>query len=334
MSVASYEWEAMPVLGPAHEWEEEYELEATLGGLGGGALLREAAWDAARAVLGLAELEGELEGEEELNPVRKVYPDAALEHLAHAAMNAESEAEAGEAFLPLIPMVAAKVLPLAARALPHVARALPRVVSAVSRVTPQLTRGVARIAGRLYRNPTTRRLLRTLPTIARRTIGNLAHRAARGQPLTPRTALRTLAGQTASVLSSRPRVAGALRRSRVMDRVYHRAVAPGLVSPTAAPRLVSPAVAPGVVSPVVAPGVISPVVSPAPIGTRPAWVGPPAASGRPCPCAASAGVPSYVPPVQIAAQPLVQPQFQPAPIMSAPIQGQGMCRCPCPYCGR
>src|SRR6516164_88070 len=107
MSTAAYEWEAMPEAGALHECEGECEYEA------GPHALHEAALDAARAALGSlgeAEWEGELEGEGELNPVRKVYPDAALEHLAHAAMNAESEAEAGEAFLPLIPMVASRLL--------------------------------------------------------------------------------------------------------------------------------------------------------------------------------------------------------------------------------
>jgi len=259
MSTPAYEWEAMPELGPAHEWEGEYEFEGevALGDAAGASVLREAALDAARAALAESEWEWELEGEGELNPVRKVYPDAALEHLAHAAMNAESEAEAGEAFLPLIPMVASRLLPLAARALPHVARALPRVASAVSRVTPHLSRGVTRIAGRLFRNPRTRVLLRALPSIARRTVGNLARQAARGQPVTPQVAIRTLARQTSGVLSSPRQVVGTIRRSRALDRVYHRAAAPALgVAPAAAPTY----------------------------ACRPAWVAPRAARGCRCPC--------------------------------------------------
>jgi hypothetical protein len=247
MSAATYEWEAMPELAPAHEWEGEYEFES--GSAHEASVLHEAA-HAALEALGESEWEGEGEWEGELNPVRKVYPDAALEHLAHAAMNAESEAEAGEAFLPLIPMVAARLLPLAARALPSIARALPRVASAVSRVTPQLTRGVARIAGRLYRNPQTRALLRTVPAIARRTIGTLARQAAHGQPITPRIAVRTLARQTADVLGSPHHVRRTLRRARVLDRVYHRGMVPTLVRARAG----APAV-----------------------GSHPAWVGPPAA---------------------------------------------------------
>lgn len=222
MSAQAYEWEAMPEFGPAHECEGEceFEDEAAFGGLGGAPALREVALGAAGAALeALGETEWEAEGEWELNPVRKVYPDAALEHLAHAAMHAESEAEAGEAFLPLIPMVALRVLPLAARALPAVARALPRVTSALSRVTPQLTRGVTRIAGKLFRNPRTRGLLRAMPTIARRTVGALARQAARGAPVTPQQAVRALARQTAGVLGCPPCAARAVRRSRAVDRV-------------------------------------------------------------------------------------------------------------------
>ena len=41
-----------------------------------------------------------------------------MEHMGLAAMEAESEFEAAEHFLPLIPMVASKLLPLAAKVLP------------------------------------------------------------------------------------------------------------------------------------------------------------------------------------------------------------------------
>jgi hypothetical protein len=220
MSTAAYEWETLHELEALQEGAGECEACAA------SPVLREAALSAARAALGsLGEGEWEDEGAGELNPVRKVYPDAALEHLAHAAMSAESEAEAGEAFLPLIPMVASRLLPVAARVLPRV---MPRVMSAVTRVAPQLTRGVTRIAGRLFRDPRTRGLLRAVPSIARRTVGALARQAARGRPVTPRVAVRTLARQAVGVLGNRARVAGTVRRSRLLDRAYHRTVAPAL----------------------------------------------------------------------------------------------------------
>jgi hypothetical protein len=160
--------------------------------------------------------------------VRKVYADAALEHLAHAAINAESEWEAGRAVRKVVPMAAARVVPVAARAMPHVAAALPRVQTAVARVTPQLTRGVTHIAGKLHQSPHTRVLLRTVPTIARRAVGSLVQRAAHGHPVTPGIAVRTLARHTAGVLQNPPHVAGIVRRSRALDRVYHHTVAPSL----------------------------------------------------------------------------------------------------------
>jgi hypothetical protein len=156
----------------------------------------------------LAELEGlhesefetMHESEFELNPVRKVYPDALMEHMAHIAMEAESEQEAAEGFLPLIPLAAAKLLPLAAKALPSVANALPQVANAMSRATPQLTRGVSNLTRGLFRNPRTRHFVRLIPSIARRTIASVARRAAAGQPITSETVQRILAAHARNCL--------------------------------------------------------------------------------------------------------------------------------------
>ena len=65
---------------------------------------------------GLHEFEGHPESshEFEISPIRKWYPDAAeavAEHLAHMAAEAESEQEAAEGFLPLIPLLAGSFLP-------------------------------------------------------------------------------------------------------------------------------------------------------------------------------------------------------------------------------
>jgi hypothetical protein len=182
----------------------------------------------------LAELEGlqedefefqpihEMESEFELNPVRKIYPDALMEHMAHMVMEAESEQQAAEGFLPLIPMVASKLLPVAARALPSVARALPRVANAVSRVTPQLTRGVSNLTRRLFRNPGTRQLVQTVPSIARRTVASIARQAAAGRPVTPRVAQQILTSQARQVLRNPRRRVTTLRRSGAIDRRFHR----------------------------------------------------------------------------------------------------------------
>jgi hypothetical protein len=168
------------------------------------------------------ESEFEFEGEGEISPVTRIYPDAMMEHLGHAAMEAESEHEAAEGFLPLIPLVASKLVPLAARALPRIAaRVLPRVARSVSRVTPHLTRSVGNLSRTLYRNPQTRPLLRALPSIARRTVTSIARRAATGRPVSPQQAVRIMAHQNRRVLSNPQIVNRVLRRSHLMDGRYH-----------------------------------------------------------------------------------------------------------------
>jgi hypothetical protein len=157
-----------------------------------------------------AELEWEMDGE--LSPLRRVYPDALMEHLGHAAKDAESEAEA-EAYI-------GALVPLAARIVPQVA-------PAIMRAAPNLIRGVSAVARTLRRSPTTQPLVRTIPTIVRRTAANIAQQVGQGQPATPQAAVRTLARQTARVVGSPQQSVQAYQRSRVLDRQFHRAAMPG-----------------------------------------------------------------------------------------------------------
>jgi hypothetical protein len=167
------------------------------------------------------EFEEEIEGE--MNPLRRVYPDALMEHMGHAAAEAESEAEA-EAFIgALIPMATSllpRLLPAAARLAPRV---LPQAANVMRRVAPQLVRGVAGVTRALRRSPTTRPLVRAIPTVVRRTAANIAQQVARGQPVTAQGAVRTLARQTARVIGSPQQSAAAWQRSRALDRRYHQA---------------------------------------------------------------------------------------------------------------
>jgi hypothetical protein len=159
------------------------------------------------------ELEGEFEFEDEdegealANPIKRAYPDAMLEHLGHAAAEAESEAEA-EAFI-------GALVPLAANLVRGAA-------PVVSRAAPHLLRGLAGVTRRLRRNPATRPLIRAVPAIVRRTTAQLARQVAQGRPITGQSALRTLAGQTASVLGNPRRRAQVIRHAQVADRSYHR----------------------------------------------------------------------------------------------------------------
>jgi hypothetical protein len=177
---------------------------------------------------GLHEFEGHPEardGESEISPIRRVYPDAAdamAEHLAHMAAEAESEQEAAEGFLPLIPLLAGKILPLAAKLIPKAAKALPRIANVMQRATPQLTRGVSQLTRALFRNPRTRPMVRAVPTIARRTMSNIVRQAAAGRPVSAQGARRHLMQQARQVLTSPPQATQALRRSRVLDRHAHR----------------------------------------------------------------------------------------------------------------
>ena len=158
------------------------------------------------------EYEGEDEGEYEsfVNPQRRLSQEALMAHLGNAAASAESEDEA-EAFI-------GALVPLAARL-------IPRVAPAVMRAAPQLIRGISNVAQRLRSNPATQQLVRTLPQVASNTVRSLARQYGTGRPITPQTAVRTLAQQTARVLGNPRQATQAYRRNRALDQRYHRAVA-------------------------------------------------------------------------------------------------------------
>jgi hypothetical protein len=264
-TLSEYEAEVLPELGPAHEFEFESELEseqffgalANLARRGAswiatpGSPQRRFALAAARQALnrGLPalgrwvggsngatagtigadllgsllpqqEYEAELEGEFEVSPIRKIYPDAMMEHLGHAAAETHSEAEA-EA-------LAGAMIPLAARI-------VPRAAPALMRATPGLVCGISGVVHGLRRSPSTRPLVRVVPAIVRRTAATLAQQAARGAPVTPQAAVRTLARQTLRVLGSPQQSANAFRRSRVLDRHFHRTCGPMPRLPRACP---------------------------------------------------------------------------------------------------
>jgi hypothetical protein len=155
-----------------------------------------------------SEFEGEFEGEfeTEANPIRRVYADALMEHLGHAASNARTEAEA-EAFLGALVPLAAQIVP--------------RIAPTIMRAAPQLIRGLSGITQSLRSNPQTRPLIRTIPSIVRGTATSLARQAGQGQPVTPQAAVRALAQQTARTVGSPQRSVQAYQRNRALDRRFH-----------------------------------------------------------------------------------------------------------------
>ena len=242
------------------EYEDESSLEGEgwLGAIGNvvGNLLGES--EAEDEFEDESAFEGEDEAEEELSPIRKIYPDAMMEHLGELAAEAETEDEAAEHFLPLVGMAASKLLPVVAKAvLPKAAKigakaarsiAKPihpmamakaalaakkgaRAVNAVTSATPHLTRGVGTVTRHLFRNPQTRHLVKTVPTIARRAVGSIARQAAHGRHITPRTAVRTLARQARHVLGYPQNRRHALRRHNRLERTFHRRYGRGVARP-------------------------------------------------------------------------------------------------------
>jgi hypothetical protein len=210
------------------ELEDELEGEGFLGALG----------NIAGSLLGEGEEEDEYEGEfedeyeDEISPVRKVYPDAMMEHLGELAAEAESEDEAAEHFLPLVGMAASKLLPVVAKAVaPAAKKLLPKIARAVTRSSPHLTKGIGKVARVLHRSPQTRHLLKVVPAIARRTVGGIARQAAHGRHITPRTAVRTLARNARRVLGHPHHRRHALRRHNHLERRFHHRFGRGLAHP-------------------------------------------------------------------------------------------------------
>ncbi len=145
------------------------------------------------------------EFEEEINVGRSVHPVILMEHFAHVASKAESEAEA-EAFIGAM--------------IPAAARLIPRIGSGIMNASPQLIRGLTTAADLLRRHSATRPLVRVLPTVLRRTVASLANQSDAGHAVTPRSVALNLALQMECVLRSQRLSAMALRRSQLAERQY------------------------------------------------------------------------------------------------------------------
>jgi hypothetical protein len=230
------------------EMEDESEGEGWLGALGNiaGSLLGESEdeYEDEYEDEGEAEMEAEdeYEDEYEVSPIRKIYPDAMMEHLGELAAESESEEEAVEHLAAAPHMAASKILPVVAKVAKvakglskaaHVAKVAKaaKVAHAVNKAVPRLTKAIGKVVRTLHRNPQTRHLLKTVPHITRRTVGKIATHAARGGRITPRAAVRTLARQTRRVLGTPKQRGQALRRHNHLERRFHRHGARGYGRP-------------------------------------------------------------------------------------------------------
>ncbi len=146
-----------------------------------------------------------------------------MEHLGHAAAEAESEQEAAEQFLPLIALAGKALLPvLAKKALPFAMKMGSKVLPQLARrVSPQLSRGIGNITRTLYQHPASRRLIRAVPRIARGTMLDVLRRYSQGGRIDPAMVSRLLAGRTAQVLSNPTQLARTWQRSASADARYH-----------------------------------------------------------------------------------------------------------------
>jgi hypothetical protein len=237
MTSAAFEYES-----PIHEYEGEAEAffesvaEAARNGSRHQALAR-LAMRAARAALteGAGEGEGEWEyqadNEWEASPAAfhqsymagEAAPAATLmEHLGHAAAEAESNGESFAFLAPLLPL-ALKALPLAAKGIGGIAsKLLPKAASMVTKVAPKLLKGVQGVAKTLRANPATKPLVQAIPKVVQRTTADLARQVASGRPITQKTAVRALARQTAQVLGNPQAVLQTVQRAKSVDRNFHR----------------------------------------------------------------------------------------------------------------
>ena len=93
----------------------------------------------------------------------------------------------------------------------------------VKSVAPIIIRRTARLVRKLRRSPRSRILIRTIPTITRRTVATLVRKARKGRPVNNRTAVRVLTKHTHRTLADPKRRATALARHRARRRATLRA---------------------------------------------------------------------------------------------------------------
>jgi len=131
--------------------------------------------------------------------------EALAEIMAEAASHEQNEAQA-EAM-----MGAAVVTVLS-----------PRDRRALRKILPHMVRGTAILTRILRRRRITKPAVRVVPTIVRRAVKDLKRQAAKGIPITRKTAARAAAKQVRKVLGSPRACAAAITRNVKVSRAYRR----------------------------------------------------------------------------------------------------------------
>jgi hypothetical protein len=151
------------------------------------------------------ETESEQEMEQEIATHELTHNEAVAEMLAESASQEQqegaAEAMAGAAAMTVIS---------------------PRDRRALRRILPHLVRGTAILTRILRRHRGTRHMVRSVPTIVRRTVKDLKKKAAKGVPITRRAAARSAAKQVKKVLSSPKACRAAVARNVKVSRAYKR----------------------------------------------------------------------------------------------------------------
>jgi hypothetical protein len=159
------------------------------------------------------EMESEAEMEQEIAQPES-ESEAEAEYLASLACKAHSEAEA-EA------MIGASTAAVLSR----------RDRRALLKVLPHMVRGTAILTRVLRKSPDTRPAIRAVPTIVRISGSQLARRAARGRPITRKSAARVMARNTRRILGNPRLCTAAMKRNVRSARTIRRRTYP-LPAPT------------------------------------------------------------------------------------------------------
>lgn len=132
-----------------------------------------------------------------------------MEHLAHEATHATSEAEASALLAALVPITA---------------RVVPAAAPVIHRFAPDLIRGIGQASALLRRDPATRPFVRMFPAMLLRTAATVSERLADGRPVMSTDVMRALGAHAARTIGD-PRVSThAWWRSKPLDHAWHRRV--------------------------------------------------------------------------------------------------------------